>query len=234
MKKLLALGLVAVFASTAMADFSDDFDGYADQAGFDAVYTQIYPAAPIMLDQTMGFSDGQSVMTPAEAPSSSNRAYYSLGMEYATFQIMYKLDDETDWLSRQFFEIRGYAGAGYGDGDLEELIAIGATSSGVDTTVYNARVLTGDGWINTTTAKTTEWVKLTALIKTSTVEIYVNDVLNASSPRTPGVTLDSIVLGSGLSSRVSAHFDDVLVSGIPEPASLALLALGGLALIRRR
>ncbi|MBU0617670.1 MAG: PEP-CTERM sorting domain-containing protein [Planctomycetes bacterium] len=238
MRRLLAVGVILAFASTASAGvvWFDDFDSYADQAAFDAVYTQIYPAVPLLLDQTMGYSDGQSVNPLAPNNNYERRAYQNFGAEMAgtdadplIFEFMMHMNDATDWWTREYIEIRGYSGEGYGDGDLLELIAMGCTSSGVDTTVYNARVLTGLNWFNTTTPKVADWVKLTAEIKTATVDVFVNGVLNASSPRAPDITFDCVVLGSGLSSNVDVHFD-----GVPEPATLSLLALSGLALLRRR
>lgn len=240
MRKLLALSIVMAVAATASAAiWTDNFDSYADQAAFDAVYTQIYPATPMVLDQTVGYSGTQSINPPAPNVNYTCRAYMNLGGEFAgsdaaplTFETMIMINDATDWWSREYLEIRGYTGAGYGDGDLEELIALGVNSSGVDTTKFNARVLSGDNWIDLSEKVAEEWVKLSAVIKTDTVELYVNDVLANSSPRAAGVTLDSIVLGSGLSSRVDVHFDDLNI--VPEPAALSLLAVGGLALLRRR
>lgn len=238
MRKLLVVGIVFAFASIASAGviWFDDFDSYADQAAFDAVYTQIYPDVPLVLDQTMGYSDGQSVNPLGPNENYTRRAYMNLGGEFAgtdedplVFEFMMHMNDATDWWTREYIELRGYTGEGYGDGDLQELIAMGCTSSGVNTDLYNARVLTGLNWFDTTTAKVADWVRLTAEIKTDTVDILVDGVLNASSPRDPSFTLDCIVLGSGLSSRVDVHFD-----GVPEPATLSLLALSGLALLRRR
>ncbi|MBU0640538.1 MAG: PEP-CTERM sorting domain-containing protein [Planctomycetes bacterium] len=239
MRKLVVLGIALSFVTAASADFFDDFDSYADQAAFDAVYTQIYPTVPLLLDQTMGYSDGQSVNPLGPNNNYERRAYMNLGAEYdgtdaqpLVFEFMFKLDDAIDWWSREYFEIRGYTGVGYADGDLQELIALGVTSSGVDTTMYNARVMNGAGWVNLTT-KTTDWVKLSAYIKTATVELFVDDNLFQTSARPAGVTFDCVVLGSGLSTRVNTHFDDLNVEIVPEPASLMLLALGALALRRR-
>jgi hypothetical protein len=239
MRKLLVFGFALVVASTASADtvaWFDDFDSYANQAEFDAVYTQIYPDVPLLLDQSMGYSDGQSVNPLGPNNNYERRAYQDFGAELAgtdadplIFEFMMHMNDATDWWTREYIEIRGYSGEGYGDGDLQELIALGCTSSGVDTTVYNARILSGENWVDTQTLKVADWVKLTAKIMTDTVQVYVNDNLDYSGPRTPDITFDCVVLGSGLSSRVDVHFD-----GVPEPSSLTLLALSGFAFLLRR
>ncbi len=239
MKKALAATLLVTFVAGAWAVpiWSDDFDSYADQAAFDAVYTQIYPETPLVLDQTVGYSDGQSVNPTGPNESSTRRAYVNLGGEFAgsdanplVFEFMVQMSDAIDWWGREYIEIRGYEGAGYGDGDLQELIALGATSSGVNTSKYNARILSGENWVDLQSDRSTEWVKLGAMLKTDTIELYVNDVLEYTGARAAGVTIDSVVIGSGLSSRVDFHFDDLNIT--PEPASLVLLALG--MLIRRR
>jgi hypothetical protein len=234
------MALSFVCAASAQTAWFDDFDSYADQAALDAVYTQLY-ADPVNLDQTRGYSDGQSVSAGAHETSyDADRMWKNLGGEYEgtdanplKFEFMIQMDDTTNWWARQYIEIRGYTGAGYGDGDLQELIAMGCTSSGVDTNLYAGRVVTGDNWFNLQTARSTEWTRLTALIKSTTVEMYVDGNLEYTSPRSP-FTIDSVVVGSGLSSQVEIWFDDLNIEVIPEPASLSLLGLGGLALLRRR
>jgi hypothetical protein len=225
---------LASAASAGVAWF-DDFDSYADQAAFDAAYTQIYPADPLLLDQGMGYSGTQSANPLGPNVNYTRRVYQNFGAELQgtdadplVLEFMMHMNDAGDWWTREYIEIRGYAGAGYGDGDLEELIAFGCTSSGVDTTLYNARTL-GGGWVNTTVPKVADWVKMTMVISTSAYDFYVDDVLGASAARSTAYTMDCIVIGSGLSSRVDVHFD-----GVPEPAGLSLLGLGGLALLRRR
>jgi hypothetical protein len=256
-----------VFAPAVSASFFDDFDSYANTDEMDDVtpsvvgpWVQIYPTAPFDLDTSKGYSQGNfpgNCVHPAGPDANSeNRMYQNFegyGAEYVgtdanpiTFSIMIQLGADNDWWTREYVEVRGYTGHGYADGDLQELIALGVTSSG-DTTTYDSRTLTGNNWEDMQPLKTTDWVKLTAEIKTSQVDYYyqtlvdpIGDptgalnppVFSHSSARTPGVTLDCVVVGSGLSTRTDVWFDDVLVT--PEPASLALLVLGGLALIRRR
>ncbi len=241
MKKLAILMVLAI-APMASAAWVDNFDSYADQAALDAVYTQMYPAVPMMLDTTLSNSPSNSIHPGAANVNYTVRMYKNFGEELAgsdaaplEVKFMTYMTDATDWWCREYIEMRGYSGSGYNDGDLQELIAQGATSSEVDTSKYYVRTLTGDGKENADVARIAdEWVELKALIKTSTVEYYVNGVLAADSPRDPSYTFDCVVIGSGLSSRVDVNFDDLSIQVIPEPASLALLALGGFALIRRR
>lgn len=246
MRTFVALCVVLVFAASASADLFDDFDSYADQAAFEAAYPPVYAGTSMTLDQAFGYSDSQSVH--GIAPSSySTKNYRNLGAEYAgtdeqplIFEFMMYFDESASgspWNARNYCELRGYTGEGYGDGDLEALIAIGLYNATADSSKYQARVLFGGlNWFDTTIDRMPEtWTKMTVKIMTDTVEVYVDDVLGGTSSRTAGVTYDSIVIGSGLTSAdVDAWFDDMSVYNIPEPATLSLLLLGGLALMRRR
>ena len=245
MKKLLAFSVVLVFVATASADMVDDFDSYADQAAFEGTWTPQYAGSSMDLDQTFGYSDGQSVHGVVET-NYTKRNYLNLGAEYAgtdaqplVFEFMMNFDESQStapWNARNYVALYGYSGAGYNDGDLEGIIALGLYNSG-DSTVYQSRVIFGgSSWFDTTATRVAnEWKKLTAVITTGLVEIYVDDVYAGESTRSPGFTYDSIVIGSGLTSAdVDAWYDDIAIYNIPEPGTLILLGLGGLALIRRR
>jgi hypothetical protein len=251
MKKLLAIGLVLMFAPVAWAGFFEDFESYATTDDMDDLPTvvgpwvQMYPETPFELDTTKGYGSNNSVHPPAPNSNSTHRMYRNFGADYAgtdespiTFSIMIQLGADNDWWTREYVELRGYEGEGYGDGGLEELIAMGCTSSGADTSKFNDRVLSGEGWANFSLAKDLRWIRLEAVIKTDTIDFYYKTpadlapVFDHTSSRTPGVTFDCVVVGSGLSSRTDVSFDNIRVT--PEPASLVLLAMGGLALLRRR
>ncbi|MEX0653788.1 MAG: PEP-CTERM sorting domain-containing protein [Phycisphaeraceae bacterium] len=56
----------------------------------------------------------------------------------------------------------------------------------------------------------------------------------SSGTLAPGSSLQIFVHGSSISSTRPLEFDDVTVTGVPEPASLALLSAGGLLMLSRR
>lgn len=245
---VLVVGAVLAFAGVASADlmtiWQDNFDGYANQAAFNAVYTQINATNVVTLDQAKGFSDGQSITQPTATSGNGWRAWKNLGGEFdgsdefpLKVEFMIDMDITNDFFTRNWIELRAYSGAGYLDGTLEQLLALGCASSGVpDTTKYAGRVTFGPqtGWFSMNTAKSADWTKLAIVVKTSTVEFWVNDQLDSVKNDTAGRTYDSIVIGSSFSSRVQVWYDDLKVSILPEPATLTFLALGGLFLRRRR
>jgi hypothetical protein len=246
----ITLGMTGV----AQAQWSDDFESYANTAALSGPYTQIFPAAPFLLDTTKGYLSSQSIHSGVNANDQA-RMYLNLpggpmaGSDAAPLVVSFMVDtDVNNWHTREYIEIRSNAGGAYNSGALLELLALGFTSSGVDTTRINQRILSGPdaGWGNLTDAYATratiadpdnEWTKLAMVIKTSTIEYYVNDNLDTTKSITPGRLYDSIVIGSGLSTAVDVWFDDLQVYVVPEPSTLALGVLGGFAVLfgmRRR
>ncbi len=231
MRKALALGVVLVFAATAMASFFDDFDSYADQAAFDAAW-----GAGQTLDQAKGYSDGQSVSNDLTSKGQISQA---LGAEYEAtdatplvLEVMVDVD-ELHWWTRSYVRLEGST-----DGTTDDLAMLGFNSSNGQT-YYHGRG--GSGWtwwdIGATTGdsvftRTTEWRKLQAIIKDNEILFYVDDTLGTVVSKNAGYTYDTISIGTSYSSQEIVWFDDLAVYNIPEPAALALLALG--LLIRRR
>ena len=150
---------------------------------------------------------------------------------------------------RHFSEIRSYAGDVYNVGALEQLYAIGtwnaATVNTYSSAKWQARLTFNRaggpavaGWYTLTDApnRTTDWTKFTVKLSPTTIEFYVNDVLGlAAMDRGNTGSIDSVILGSNLSSAsIDAFYDDVSLTAVPEPASLAALGVGAAALLRRR
>ena len=165
--------------------------------------------------------------------------------------------------ARNYIEIRGYDEMGsvggfvnpppyaagtapsFGGTNLR-MIALGCynTPNSIAGTGWYARVIApgANAWIELKTARPAidpnlaTWTKLTAKIYVDKAEIYVNDVLDTTVTLTGVMApMGVVMLGSGLTSgatNVDVLFDDVTMT--PEPATLVLLAAGGLLLRRRR
>lgn len=246
--------VLSVSAQTTI--WFDGFESYADTAGLSGPYTQMYPEVPMPLDTSKGYLSDQSIHFGTPAANYTERAYFNLpggpvtGSDVQPLKLEFMIDTDVNiWSTRQWIELRSYADGAYGSGDLQQLFALGFSSSGVATDRINYRIVAGPdaGWGDLTDTYATratvadpnnEWTKLGMWIKSSTIEFYVDDNLDSTFAIPSGVLYDSVVIGSGLSSAgADVWFDDLTVILVPEPSSLALSVLGGfglLAMFRRR
>ena len=153
--------------------------------------------------------------------------------------------------TRIFNEVRGYTGTGLpnggttADGSLAQLIAIGkynsiTVGSAFNANKYQARVVfgTGSGWFNLdgvgSPNRSVGWHKFTVerLADGTTLNFYVDDVLSKTFAGATAQSWDTVVIGPGIGTTAGdAWIDGVQVSGIPEPASLALAGMGMIGLV---
>lgn len=172
--------------------------------------------------------------------SSADKMYHNLGMEVsgatrATFHIY----DST--ASRAYGEVRGYTGAGYNNGSLENLVAAGKYNSVTmagevfNSAKYQARLsATGFGWFNLDAPgspdRSTGWHRFDIERAGSDFNFYVDGLLSRTISGAPDFAWDSILIGSVAAGTTAgdAWFDGVAVTPVPEPSTCALIAGLGL------
>jgi len=259
-KTLLAIAALMLFTAAqcvlAQTIFSDNFDGYADQAAFNAVWNVGAVGGGLTLSTGQAFSPSQSVQQPgiATAYMSAHDITPVSGSNGRPLVWSFEFFDSTQAANlRQFASIRDNAPA------LAQLVAIGAYNDTTATkdphtglsvtaadlnTYYACRVAFAPGanWfiLNGPGAPTrsTGWHELEAVFKDTTVDLYVDGV-NALSDVTMSyasvagaITFDRVTVGSGVSSANGAgYYDNVMVQVIPEPSTVGLSLVGCLSLL---
>jgi hypothetical protein len=246
----IATVFLAAGRLTAATIFIDNFESYADTAALDAVW-------PVGAgNNTMTFLDtGPAGSTnTSKVVHSTNRLgrrdrSFTPTVPTATMPLVvtYDLYDTTAAAdaANEYNQVLAFNGA-----TLTQLISMGkstlATSNGANNPAkYQARVafpaVAGGGvnWINLNANRLIGWHTFTAEIFDTTVNFYVDGVLDtANVPRSGGVgdPFNVARIGSGLSIRAEEGFyDNFSVVQVPEPGTMVLAAAAaGLLLICRR
>lgn len=253
------LSFFAIGRASAVVVFSDNFDSYANQAAFQAVW----PADTTT--GTLATSPNNSAPNSVNYGLTAQRNKHSvgeIGNPSPTLGIRYSFDfydsNGTAPTYRQYSEIIDGAGSSSG-----QLIAMGLNNN-IGSNKYMARILGGDGGqgLNAffkldgpgSPNRSTGWHRLavevsTNLVTPSTLDyrFFVDGFLSRTLTGLV-VTLrsfDAVRMGSNLSAGQSANFDNLLLEtfipvAIPEASSFyaaglcGLMALGAGVYRRRR
>jgi hypothetical protein len=236
------LGIMSLAGrSQATVLLFDNFDGYADQAAFQAAWS------PIGTSGTL--TDALSVSAPnsinfATTAQRNQRSFTESGNPSPSNIIRFSFDfydsNAAAQPYRQYVNLQdGASPVGSG-----QLISMGLNNNLLSTAgggnYYMARILGVDGGegasnyfkLNDASAplRSTGWANLRVDISDTNFQFFVNDILSKTIPN--AVTLrsyDVVRIGSGLSSTTAANIDNVMVSAVPEPSTWAMLATGATA-----
>ncbi len=256
LSSLLAVALLACGTSTfAVTVLSETFD-YVDDAALDAVWNASSDNPDYSLDTSFG-NPQPSYAMPSPAGSFQGRLARNLpgGSIQATdanpVKLCFDFYLDTAGLAaswngaRHYIELRGYENGAFGQGGLQNLLAMGVYNSSdddFDTTFYQGRVVFGSNW-NTLDEETgaanrdVGWHTMQIAVNSSEVRFSVDGVLAEVEARPNNFEFDSVVLGSDLTANDHGSWvDNLSVKVAPEPSTLLLLAVGGLVAIglRRR
>lgn len=241
MSRLLVLGILLAAAATASAAtiIQDDFESYADTTALNAVWPAgVGTATTTYLEVGANGPTwpGEKCVRHTLAAARRDRNFTDTpvtGSGYLVWQFDYYdfVGNASD--PRQYAQIL----AKDPNGALAQLISLGqynaATSQ--NSNKYQARVaFGGPNWFNLNTDRSVGWHTFKAVIYATTVDFYVDGVLDTAGVAHTNGTWYQARIGSGSSSAGGeARYDNYLVEYVPEPAAFGLFVLG-LGLLRRR
>jgi hypothetical protein len=259
--KALRLTLTTLLVSTLVswADFSDNFDGYANKAAFDASWT-VSVGLGLDLNTSEFASSPNSVKNAATAstPAAQSRKLIApdasgwAPTDNFTFSFNF-YDSVVSTGLRDYGMLYSRVGTDWAGG-LNQLVAIGKYNAGGADRYYarvaigsgshvlgDGAVSVGTGWfyLDNAPAQSVGWHSA-SIVGTEDpndptkglLRFYIDGQLGGSVGNVDFALLNWAVLGSGLSSPGVGWlaFDDVLVL-IPEPSTLLLGLLGGLGML---
>ncbi len=219
MRLFLLLSVVLSFTLiclpvSAQVIFQDDFESGLGNWTVTGMTSGAAPSSPI----DFGLSAGSQ--------SSADRIYHNLGVESSTsFRASWWLYDDGVGNTRAFGEMRGYTGAGFLQGSVQQVYAAGKYN-GVDSvwlpfkgTKYQGRVMSGTqiGWFNLDASgspnRSVGWHKFAIEASaTGAIRFYVDGILSRTITGATVKTMDCVVLGLGLGTTVqNSWYDGVVV-----------------------
>jgi len=241
----LAVLLAAASAASAAVIIWDDFESYADTAALNAVWPKgVGTDADTYLatGDSGPTSPGQKYVRNTTVAARRDYTFADLAVgagEYLVWAFDYLDTVGATANPRQYGQLLSRDP----NGALVELIAMGmyntVTKPGevFNGTKYQARIAfaAGQGWFNLNASRSAGWHRFEARIYPTTIDFYVDGNPDILGLPHNGQFWYQARIGSGLSSAGGqAGYDNYLLEVVPEPASLLLVLVGGLGLLRRR
>lgn len=230
---------LSLLTGSAQGQVSDTFQSYAD----DAALTTVWPrasgtAASIFLAPDPANAANQTI----EQTTAAGRLRYTLasGLTPSDANPLAFSFDFYDPLGavgtsgRIYGEVRNSAAA---TGLLAAGVYNSANTGVYDVNKYQARNADNGGWVQLEVDRSVGWHNFRFEISGNSANLFVDNVLQTSftdRSLTGGVAYDWIHVGSGLTGSTPGYFDNVSLSAIPEPSTVALLMLGGAVLVYGR
>jgi hypothetical protein len=241
----LAVLLAAASAASATVIIWDDFESYANTAALNAVWPKGVgtDADTYLATGNNGPTwPGQQYVHHTTVAARRDRTFADITVgagEYLVWAFDYLDTVGSTTSPRQYGQLLSRDP----NGTLVELIAMGmyntVTKPGqvFNATKYQARVAfgPGQGWFNLNASRSVGWHRFEAHIYPTTVDFFVDGNPDVAGLPHNGQLWYQARIGSGLSSAGGqAGYDNYLLELVPEPASLLLVLMGGLGMLRRR
>jgi len=229
-------GVLCAPCTYSQTIFSDNFQSYTDDASLLTVWSR-----PSGTSTTMFLAPD-----PLDPANQSIEQTTAAGRLRYAFPGTIPTDASPLSFSFDFYDSNGGTANGRIYGEFRNsAVANGLLAAGVynsvnvgtlDITRYQARSIDSGGWVQLSSPRSIGWHNFRFEISGTSVNLFVDNVLDPAFTgrlNSANIAYDWVNLGSALSGNTLGYFDNVNVSVIPEPSTLALGLFGAGAFLVR-